>query len=57
MCVQNIGSTFRLIQWPGLRASAEQGSLVVQLDPGSHHLACLEGVMWSPRKNAVPSTD
>lgn len=57
MCVQNIGSTFRLIQWPGLRASVEQGSLVVQLDPGSHHLACLEGVMWSPRKNAVPSTD
>jgi hypothetical protein len=42
--VQDIGSTFRLSQWPGLSASVEQGGLV-QLDPGSHHLACLAGVM------------
>lgn len=44
-------------QWPGLRASMELEGLMVQVDPGSHHLACLVGVMWSPRKNIVPSTD
>lgn len=38
-------------------ASAEQGGLLVQLDRDSHHLACLVGVMCSPRKNSVPSTD
>lgn len=51
------GRKFRLSQWPGCRASTEQGGLLVHLDPGSHYLACLVEVMWSSRKNSVPSTD
>lgn len=45
-----------VVRMKGLCRAAGVG-LLVQLDPGSHHLACLMGVLWSPRKNPVPSAD